>query len=75
MVCVELDKYLAAYATRKYAGLPHLRVVRGDFLALSAEELGGHFDLVVDSPPYVSYEKLDPSTGGMAEEIRILRKA
>ncbi|AFA38725.1 putative O-methyltransferase [Pyrobaculum oguniense TE7] len=59
VVGVEVDQALAEAARRRFAG-ERVRIVRGDFLLMSAGELGGLFDYVIGNPPYVSYEYIDP---------------
>jgi len=59
MVCVEIDEELVEIARRKFKMHPQVKVVHGDFLLLSEEELGGKFDYVISNPPYVSYEYIE----------------
>jgi len=56
-VCVERDPVLAEIARRRLGGLA--RVITGDFLLMSARELG-LFDYIISNPPYISYERIDP---------------
>jgi SAM-dependent methyltransferase len=60
ITCVELDPELARIACAKFAGLDKVRVIQGDFLTMDPDELG-NFDFIISNPPYISYEKIEPS--------------
>lgn len=59
VVGVELDPLLASEAFEIFKSVPKVKIVQGDFLAMSEDSLGA-FDYVVSNPPYISYEKIDP---------------
>jgi SAM-dependent methyltransferase len=60
IVCIELDPKLVEIARTKFAGLSKVRVIQGDFLTMDPDELGS-FDFIISNPPYISYEKIEPT--------------
>jgi tRNA1(Val) A37 N6-methylase TrmN6 len=62
IVCVEKDPNLVSLVHKKFEGFNEVRVVQGDFLTISEEDLGGKFDYIISNPPYISYEYIDPQS-------------
>ena len=62
IVGIEINAGLAEQARRKFGGIANVRIVHGDFLAISEKELGGKFDYIISNPPYISYDKIDGLT-------------
>jgi hypothetical protein len=48
---IELDEGRCAEAQKKFASIPQIQILRGDFLASKA---GGSYDFIIANPPYVS---------------------
>jgi tRNA1(Val) A37 N6-methylase TrmN6 len=59
IVCIEIDDRLIEVVRKKFEKYPQVRVIHGDFLLISEEELGGKFDYIISNPPYVSYEYIE----------------
>ena len=69
IVGVEIDPQLVVRARKKFGGYRNVRIIRGDFLTMSARELEGGFDYVISNPPYISYEKIDPPRRRLYREL------
>jgi len=61
IVGVEIDSRLVYQLRNKFKGLSKVKIVHGDFLTISEHELGGKFNYIISNPPYISYEKIDPT--------------
>lgn len=59
IVCIEIDERLVEVAHKKFEKYPQVKVIHGDFLLISEEELGGKFDYIISNPPYISYEYIE----------------
>lgn len=52
VVAVELDKFLADHLHKKYAHLPHVKIVQADVLQVSLSELAGDDFVLAGNVPY-----------------------
>ena len=68
IVGVELDPVFAETARNRFRVFKKVRIIQGDFLAMSEHDLGGKFDYIISNPPYISYEKIP-----LAERARYRR--
>ncbi|MFZ8795088.1 MAG: Eco57I restriction-modification methylase domain-containing protein, partial [Acidilobaceae archaeon] len=69
IVCIDNDFNLVNMARRRFEDLDRVKVVYGDFLAVSERELGGGFDYIISNPPYVSYEAIDPKSRDLYRRV------
>ncbi len=62
---VEIDPIAAEEASSNFNSSPwadRLRIIIGDICSLTAERLGGRFDIIVSNPPFFSNGVLSPET-------------
>jgi len=60
IVGIEVDPQLAKIASSRFSSIGKVKIVQGDFLTITEDELGGKFDYVISNPPYISYEEIEP---------------
>jgi len=68
VVGIEIDEQLARRAREKFRKIKNVKIIIGDFLSISKEELG-EFDYIISNPPYISYEKIRPEKRDLYKKL------